>query len=271
MPDVTVLLRTLNPGDDLSPLLDALHRQSLPPREILMIDSGSTDGSPDRARAAGARVVALAPERFTHAVSTNLGFREARGELVAMLSQDAFPVGPRWLERLTAPFADASVAAAFGRQLPRPACFPVERWELERNYPETGTPAAVYSNVNSAARRSVWAERPFDEGVAIAEDRFWALAVRERGLRVVYVPGAAVIHSHRYTLRQVYARCRAEARARARAEGVREGWNVLVKGWPRQTARDAARLRAEGELGAWPRAALYRFAQLAGIVAGGRA
>ncbi len=270
MPAVSVLLRTLNPGEDFARLLDRLAAQSLTPAEILVVDSGSRDGTPGRARDAGARLLEIEPSRFTHASSTNLGFREARFPVVAMLSQDALPADLHWLDRLVAPLADLRVAAVFGRQVPRDGCFALERWELERSYPMHGEPTVLYSNVNSAARRSVWEDVPFDEAVLISEDRFWAMEVRRRGFTIAYAPEAEVKHSHHYTLPQVHARCRAEARARRAIEGDRVGWGLLVKGWPRQVWRDALRLAAEGEGRRWPRAAAYRFAQFSGLVRGGR-
>jgi rhamnosyltransferase len=270
MPEVTVLLRTLDAGGDLPALLSRLREQTLRPREILVVDSGSTDGTRERAEEAGARVLDLDPREFTHAVSTNLGFREARGDVVAMLSQDALPVSPEWLETLVAPLVREDTAAAFGRQMARPGCYPLERWELERCYPERGRPAVVYSNVNSAARRRDWEVSPFSEGVRIAEDRLWALDLIRRGRRVAYVPDAAVLHSHAYTLREIYARCRAEAGARRRGEGEVESWRILLTAWPKQTLADGRRLVAEGRVRLWPHAALYRLAQFAGLVAGGR-
>lgn len=271
MPEVTVLIRILNPGDDLPALLDSLSRQTMAPREVLVVDSGSTDGSAQLAESRGARLVHIAPAQFTHARSTNLGFREARGDVVAMLSQDALPRHDRWLEELVAPLADPAVGAVFGRQVARPVCFPIERWEIERSYPVSGRPQVVYSNVNSAARRSVWETRPFDESLSIAEDRVWALSLQEQGHRVEYVPNAEVLHSHTYTLREVYRRCRAEAKARYRAEGTREGLNLILLAWPRQTLADLQRLLGEGEALLAPRAAAYRFCQFAGMLAGGRA
>jgi rhamnosyltransferase len=269
MTPVTVLLRTRNAGRPFGDLLDRLRRQRLAPLEIVVVDSGSADATLSLARQAGARSVSIDPARFTHAGSTNLGFREARGEIVAMLSQDALPADETWLERLTAPLDDPSVAGVFGRQIPRPDCYPLERWEIERCYPESPPAGVAYSNVNSATRRADWERRPFDESVRIAEDRFWALQMLAAGRRIEYVPEAAVIHSHAYTIRQAYRRCRDEARARRAMEGVREGPGLLFKAWPRQALRDARRLAAEGRAAAWPGAALYRLAQFAGLLAGG--
>lgn len=267
---ITLLLRTLDAGADLPALLRAVATQTIAPVEILAVDSGSTDGTIEKLTAAGARIVTIERERFSHARSTNLGFREATGDVVAMLSQDAVPTDERWLERLAAPLADPNVAAAFGRHRPRPGCFPIERWQIEDDYPPAPPAGVLYSNVNSVARRTAWAECPFDESLMIAEDRVWAQAQHARGRRVIYVPDAAVWHSHEYTIAGAGDRCRAEAAARRQAEGATESIALLFKAWPRQTLRDFARLAREGDLQHWPRAVAYRFAQFRGMWVGGR-
>lgn len=270
MATVSLVLRTYNAMPYWPELIRALNEQTLRPSEFLVVDSESTDGTVAAAEAAGARVVFISQQDFTHARSTNVGFREAEGEWVVMLSQDALPASPRWLERLVAPLQeDSRVGAVFGRQIPRSFCFPLEAWELLRTYPEEGEPLVNYSNVNSAARRSCWEEAPFDEAVAIAEDRFWAKNLVRRGYRVAYAPEGTVIHSHEYTFRQLYLRCRQEARAMRDQEGTTHGVGLMIKAWPKRSLRDAYRLAREGKLRHWPRAVGYRFAQFAGMWAGG--
>jgi rhamnosyltransferase len=281
-PRVTLLLRTWNAAPWLPELLDRLAEQTTRPLELLLVDSESTDATPALAEAAGPRVaesgtriVTLPRGDFTHARSTNLGFREARGDIVAMLSQDALPADATWLARLVAPL-DGATVASFSRQVPRPDAYPLERWQIEADYPpgatsgSASTPGVAYSNVASAALRSAWSEEPFDETLLIAEDRVWARRQVGRGRQVAYVPGSVVLHSHRYGLSEAAARCAAEARARRVAEGARDGVGLLLKGWPRQTLRDAGRLAREGRLHLWPHAAAYRFAQLYGMWRGGR-
>ncbi len=56
--------------------------------EVIYVDSASTDGSPERARGLGARVIEVRPERPCAAVGRNAGWREARGELVLFLDGD---------------------------------------------------------------------------------------------------------------------------------------------------------------------------------------
>lgn len=272
MPLVSILLRTRNAGPLFEPLLAALAAQSVTDRELVVVDSGSTDGTAESALAAGARVIPLAPEAFTHAVSTNLGFRAATGEYVVSLSQDATPIHPDWLARLLEAVNPPDVAAAFGRQRARPGCFVVERMELERGYPagRDGPERVLFSNVNSIVRRSAWSRHPFSEAVAIAEDLEWARWALAEGLRVAYVPEAEVWHSHDYSLAQFYRRCREEGRAMSAFSGFRPGIRTILVGWPRRIAEDFRILREWGELHALPRASLYRLVQLVGSYRGSR-
>lgn len=272
MPLVSILLRTRNAGALFDSLLKGLSAQTVSDWELVVVDSGSTDGTVERAEAAGARVIPLRPEAFTHAVSTNVGFRESRGEFVTSLSQDATPIQADWLARMLEAVRPPDVAAAFGRQRARPGCFVVERMELARAYPAAATePGRVlFSNVNSIVRRSLWQRHPFSEAVRIAEDLEWARWALSEGYRVEYEPGAEVWHSHDYTLGQFYSRCREEGRAMSDFSGFRPGLRTILIGWPARVLADFRILRAWGELPAWPRAALYRLAQLVGSYQGSR-
>jgi rhamnosyltransferase len=280
-PAITLVIRTLNAGPWLDELVPRLAAQRRRPDELLVVDSGSTDGTVERLLGAGAadrsRVVTIPGREFSHARSTNLGFREATGDVVAMISQDALPVGDDWLATLVAPLegpprdaGEAPVVGTFGRHLARPGAFALERWQIEADYPAMPPAGVLFSNVNSATRRAAWMEEGFDESLSIAEDRVWAARQVARGRAIAYVPAAAVVHSHDYTVRQAAERCRAESRARRDAEGHVESVSLLLKAWPRQTGRDLARLRREGHGGEWPRAAVYRLAQFWGMWRGGR-
>ena len=128
-PPVSVVIPVLNAAPYLSDLFAAFARQDpCPPDEVILVDSGSTDGTAAlAARAPGVRVVPI--ERFSHGRSRNLGARAAAGEIVVFLSQDALPADERWLAELVAAFDDPRVAAAYSRQIPRPDRFPRTRVE----------------------------------------------------------------------------------------------------------------------------------------------
>src|SRR4029078_9322680 len=70
--------------------------------EVVVVDSGSTDGSVDVARAAGAVVEEIDPAEVRHGRTRHLGVRLARGELVVFTSQDAVAADETWLAHLSA-------------------------------------------------------------------------------------------------------------------------------------------------------------------------
>jgi len=95
---VSVVIPTLNGGAELDWLVrKLLSQRAVRAIEVVIVDSGSTDGSPERARAAGARVIDILPSEFSHSYARNLGARHATGEHLLFMVQDAYPIGELWL------------------------------------------------------------------------------------------------------------------------------------------------------------------------------
>jgi len=224
-----VVIRSRDESRWLGRVLDAVLAQSVA-AEVLVVDSGSRDGSVGIARSRGVRVEEIPPGSFTYGRALNLGFGWTAAPLVVALSAHALPADEHWLERLLAPFDDERVVATYGRQLPHADLDPFRRRQVLDYWGAAAgddAPGAVrYSNANGAVRRRAWEQRPWDEQLAGSEDHAWGEAVVAAGGRVVYVPEAAVYHSHSEGARSVYRRSRAEA---------------LGTGAPRQATRDALR------------------------------
>lgn len=189
----------------LGELLAALAREGV--QEVLVIDSGSRDGSLSIAREAGARVVEIAPEDFSHGATRNLGAASTSGELICFLTQDATPC-PGWLAAYREGFElDGRVGAAYGPHLARPDTSPMIARELEEffaGFSPDGAPVvqragdpSFLSNVNACYLRSCWEEVRFRE-VAYSEDQAFGADMLAAGWAKVYQPGAAVLHAHDY-------------------------------------------------------------------------
>jgi glycosyltransferase involved in cell wall biosynthesis len=257
---VTVAIPVRDGGELLAGVLDALSVQSVE-HELLVCDSGSTDGSVALARAHGARVLEITPRSFTHGGTRNLLVREAEGVRVALLTQDAEPADAHWLERLLGGFElAADVASVYGPYRPRPhAALPVrlelERWfaslspdgssQVERlTMHERSRPAVeligrrgFFTDANACVARVAWEQVPFRE-VPYAEDRVLAIDMLRAGYAKAFLPDAAVVHSHDYTMLEQVRRCFDEWR------GLRE-----VYGWREPAGPVHLVHRLRGELG----------------------
>ncbi len=217
--EIAVVVPTLRARADIAGLITALRRQSLPPAEILVVDSASKDGTAAAARAAGARVLTIARADFDHGGTRNLGLRATAAPIVVFLTQDALPADADCLAALTAPLRDGSAAAAFARQLPHPQATPIETFLRAHSYPgqdelrepdELGSGrirSVFFSNVAAAVRRDDFeAVGGFPERVIMNEDMVLAARLLRGGRRVAYRAAARVVHSHAYRLGQLFCR-----------------------------------------------------------------
>jgi GT2 family glycosyltransferase len=258
--NVTVAIPVRNGGERFAGVLRALQVQSVE-HELVVCDSGSTDGSLELAHEHAARVLEIAREDFTHGGVRNRLMQAAAGTHVALLTQDSEPADERWLERLLEGFElAADVALVYGPYRPRPdAPVPVrlelERWfaslspdgspQLERLLEGERSTAAIelvgrrgfFTDANAAIARSAWERTPFRE-VPYAEDRVLAIDMLRAGHAKAFVAQAAVIHSHSYTTGQQLRRCFDEWR------GLRE-----VYGWRERASPMHLLVQLRGELG----------------------
>lgn len=226
MEEVTSVILLLKDGRQyLDSLIEAIASQTNDRRiELVVIDSGSTDGGVERleelCRQHGLQLdlTRIEPHEFGHGSTRNLAIGRVTGDVVAVLSQDALPTSCNWLDSLVAPLEDEKVAGVFGRQVPRPGTRLCETVFYELTYPasarrmdghsnpEFSNLNLFFSNVNGAFRTDLALAHPFRDDLVMSEDQYWADAVLNEGYSIVYEPEAEVLHSHNYTLRQLFRR-----------------------------------------------------------------
>jgi glycosyltransferase involved in cell wall biosynthesis len=255
MPTVSVAIPVLNGGASFREVLAAVARQRLDAEvELVVADSGSTDGTREFAVEQGARVVDIAPGTFTHSHARNVLMEHSAGDHVAFLTDDSVPASETWLAKLVDAFAiDDDIALAYGPYVPRADASPMVARELTeffgslspdgrirvdrglREEDRRPGPVAFFTSANGCVARWAWERVPYRD-VSYAEDRLLGAEMMEAGYAKAFHPGAGVVHSHSYGPVSQFHRCFDEWR------GLREVLGLVESANPRHVG---GRLRNE--------------------------
>ncbi len=120
-PLYSIVIPTKNGGELFKEAIERLKVQKLwQQSELIVIDSGSKDGTVDIARASGAKVFEIPPGEYNHGATRDLGITHSSCEHVILMVQDAIPQDADLLGNILRPFEDPEVAGVYARQLPQP-------------------------------------------------------------------------------------------------------------------------------------------------------
>ncbi|HZW02614.1 MAG TPA: glycosyltransferase [Anaerolineaceae bacterium] len=215
-PFCSIVIRAYNEEAHLGRLLDGILQQTVQDVQVVLVDSGSTDGTLAVAARYPVEVVSIRPQDFTFGRSLNLGIAHAQAEFVVMASAHVYPVYPDWLERLLEPFRGQNVALSYGKQRGGQTSKFSEHQVFRQWFPDQSNgrqPHPFCNNANAAIRKGLWDQHPYDEALPGLEDLAWARWAHEQGLAIAYAAEAEVVHVHNETWPGVYNRYRREGMA----------------------------------------------------------
>jgi GT2 family glycosyltransferase len=117
VPTISVVVIGRNEGARLSRCLDSVRKvRDVALKEIIYVDSASTDDSPELAFRRGAAVIVVRSERPTAALGRNAGWRAAQSDLVLFLDGDTIVHEDFPRSACDALSQDPSIAAAWGHR-----------------------------------------------------------------------------------------------------------------------------------------------------------
>jgi rhamnosyltransferase len=224
-PLVSVVIPVMNGIDTLRSCLDGILGQRLEGRlEVIVIDSGSTDGTLELLMQYPVHVHHLPPGEFNHGETRNLGVKLAKGAFVVMTVQDATPATPDWIALMLSHFSNPEVAGVCGQQIvpsdpdknplqwfaPAGEAAP-ELIKFSDRSAFTSLPGKKqhaychWDDVTAMYRKSVKETLPFRK-LMFSEDTLWAREALSQGHALVYDYRARVYHYHHQNFRFYFKR-----------------------------------------------------------------
>jgi glycosyltransferase involved in cell wall biosynthesis len=227
---ISIVIPTKNAGDGFDYTLRKIVRQEgVRDIELIIIDSGSSDGTVEISRRYTQNVYQIPPEEFHHARTRNRGAEKATGDVLVFFVQDAIPVSGQWLYNLVSPICKGKISAASPKQIPRSdadlfACWATWGHNVYMGYDkdyivgasvfkdfdkmdaQQKRSVAGLNNVCLGIKKSIFDSYKFESGYA--EDFELGLRLVKDGHPIMFQSSNAVIHSHTrpsvYFLRRGY-------------------------------------------------------------------
>lgn len=228
MSGVSVVIPVKNGIETIKKCIDGILSQTINVSEIVVVDSGSTDGTLQLLKQYGkVKLIEILPGDFNHGETRNLGFSHTVGDVIVYTVQDAWPVNEHWLEHLIAPLKDKDIVAVCGQQVvpheadknpvqwfrpystPQVRAYKYTREEFGLLNPEEMKQSCSWDNVTAVYKRDVLLEIPFRKTI-FAEDALWAKDALSKGYTIAYNYAARVYHYHHEDAEFSFKRCYAE-------------------------------------------------------------
>ena len=119
-PMVSVIVCSYNGASTLRGCLESLQKLDYPNYEVILVDDGSTDSTPEIAAEFAEKIRVIRQMNQGLSRARNVGMEASRGEIIAYTDSDCM-ADPRWLYFLVRRMLSADYAAAGGPNLSPPA------------------------------------------------------------------------------------------------------------------------------------------------------
>lgn len=207
---ISVVIRTYNEKKHIKEVLDSLSNQTHRNYEIIIVDSGSNDGSLEIMNGYQIKLISIKKEDFNYSYASNVGVKNSTGNIVCFLSGHSVPVSRDYLEKTNKMFENSRIGACYGEVEALPDGSFTEKVFNKLGYikskfkgKQQGTilenriHPGIFSCSNASARKELLIKFPFQEELGQGgEDIEVAYQIIKAGYVVARVPELLVMHSH---------------------------------------------------------------------------
>ncbi|WP_262392586.1 glycosyltransferase [Sporolactobacillus inulinus] len=221
---ISIIIPTYNPGKTFEGNFEKIEQNiknvSLE-SEVVIVDSGSTDGGLDFLKHKNVRLIEIKSSEFNHGGTRNMAAKIANGDLLVYMTQDAVLAKNTSIKSLISPLLmNKKLGIAYGRQLPRKDADVFARSAREFNYPNKDR-IQSFSDINNLGIKTIFVSNSFaaykkdvlfsiaggfPEHTIFGEDTFVAAKLVLEKYSIAYVADAEVFHSHNYTIMEEFHR-----------------------------------------------------------------
>lgn len=211
---VSVIYPTKNGGEIFQKSIQSIVTQlCIEKIEVIVVDSGSEDDTIDIARFLGAKVIQIKPEEFSHSYARNLGAKQATGEYLLFMTQDAIPTDDLWLYHLITPLVENRVVAASAMEIQKEygdLKYKIDNWnhnhylgitdgDIIGSMPENVNWDSLRKNAQLAdisclVRKDIFNQYGYSGD--FAEDLRLGLDIIRGGEKIALMSSVQVIHAH---------------------------------------------------------------------------
>lgn len=208
IPFVSIIIPVKDRADDLRNCLTSLQKLDYPREmlEVIVIDDGSTDHTPQVAVELGARLIPSGASGGGPALARNQGASQARGKILAFIDSDC-TAAEDWLQELLPAFCDPRLAAVGGWVDGMHLDSALDRYEavmsslnLGRRELTGGAGEDTFylPSCNLLVRKKAFAAAGgFCSELQVGEDVDLTWRLRDAGWKIQYLPCGTVYHAHR--------------------------------------------------------------------------
>lgn len=218
---VNLFIPTLNAGKLWKEVLESVAIQNYPISRVVIIDSGSTDGTLDLINNDKYDLIQIDKKDFDHGGTRQMAaetFSDA--DLFIFLTQDAILADPDSIGVMVQALSEnPTLGMAYGRQLPHKNAKVLETHARLFNYPaeskvksmedadRLGIRTISCSNSYAAYRKSAFFEvNGFPAGSILGEDVLIAGKMLLKGWKLAYLSHSKIYHSHNYSATEEFKR-----------------------------------------------------------------
>lgn len=216
---VTIICPLYNAKDYIVDLNNSLLRQEdIKIEKIYYLLTESADNSEEILKKNNISYELIKKEDFSHSLTREKYALKSKSDFTCFITQDIVIKDKKWLYQLVKNIGKDNIVAAYSRQITK--YNNIEKYTRESNYPDKsfivskddikrlGLKTFFFSDASSAVDTKIYKKLKGYDGkkLPISEDMYFAYKVISNDYKISYEAESIVYHSHKFTLKQIYAR-----------------------------------------------------------------